>query len=90
MRIKKSKSFALLDPHFVEIKRLILTNSTAITIETLNRKYDLGLTQLDLTNYLFNQKEDFDVVEYRKSQNIFDFNKAKMEDATRQHQPRFV
>lgn len=90
MKIKKSKSFALLDPHFVEIKRLILTNSTAITIEILNRKYNLGLSQLDLTNYLFRQKEGFDVVKYRKSQNTFDFNKAKMEDATRQHQPRFV
>lgn len=90
MRLKKSKSFALLDPHFSEIKRLILTNSTAITIELINRKYDLELTELDLTNYLHHQKEGFDVVKYRKSQNLFDFHKAKMEDRTRQHHARFV
>lgn len=90
MRIKNSKSFAQLDPHFVEIKELILTNSTAITIDKLNSKYGLELSELDLTNYLYHQKKGFDVVAYRRSQNTFDFHKAKMEDSTRQHQPRFI
>lgn len=90
MRVKNSKSFAQLDPHFVEIKALILTNSTAITIEKLNQKYGLELSELDLTNYLYRQKKGFDIVGYRKSQNTFDFHKAKIEDSTRQHRPRFI
>lgn len=89
MGTQKSKLHRLLDPHFAEIKTLILSTSTSLIVEELNRKYDCNITECELNNYLYNLKPDFDMVGYRKASNVFNFERARNEDANRQHQPRF-
>lgn len=89
MKISNSKIYKTLDPHFVEIKELIISHSTALVAEELNRKYQCNISERDLNNYLHNMKDGFNIVAYRKSSRIFNFNKAKTEDESKQFQPRF-
>lgn len=86
---KNHKLYVKLDSHFIEIKELILLNSTPIVAEILSKKYMLQVSRRDLDNYLFNYRSDFDVASYRKSAQIFDFRKAMKEDANEQFHRAF-
>lgn len=85
----KISIYKQLEPYFEEIKELILMNSSSSIANIVNEKYDLSVTRRDIDNFLYNHQKGFDVVEYRKENQKFNFQKAREEDSKKQHLPRF-
>lgn len=77
-----------LDPHFEEIKKLILMNSSSTIAQIINEKYALNATRNDIDNFIYNHKSGFDVVDYKKQHQRFDFDLARKEDAEKKFHPR--
>ncbi|MGP9666980.1 hypothetical protein [Psychrobacter sp. AOP31-A1-22] len=85
----KISIYKQLDVHFEEIKTLVLMNSSSTIAKTINEKYGLDVSRNDIDNFLYSHKKGFDVVEYRKQHQKFDFDLARKEDAKKQFKPRF-
>lgn len=84
----KISIYKQLEPYFEEIKELILMNSSSSIANIVNEKYDISVTRSDIDNFLYNHQKGFDVVEYRKEHQKFNFQKAREEDSKKQHLPR--
>lgn len=85
----KISIYKQLDPYFEEIKKLILMNSSATIAQIINEKYGLAATRNDIDNFIYNHKSGFDVVDYKKQHQKFDFDLARKEDADKSFHPRF-
>lgn len=84
----KISIYKQLDPHFEEIKKLILMNSSSTIAQIINKKYGLTATGNDIDNFIYNHKSGFDVVGYKKQHQKFDFDLARKEDAEKSFYPR--
>lgn len=85
----KISIYEQLDLYFEEIKTLVLMNSSSTIANIINEKYELNVSRNDIDNFLYSHKKGFDVVEYRKQHQKFDFDLARKEDAKKKFQSRF-